>query len=113
MKYPEKYRKECHTTHMHHFLIPFEGRELSVFASNWGGGWEHVSVSLKNRCPNWREMCLVKNLFWNDDEECIQFHPKESEYINLHNYCLHIWKPPIEVSQLLDSRMDLKSLCEK
>lgn len=41
-------------------------REMAIIAS-WAGGWEHVSVSLRNRCPTWDEMCLVKDIFWRDD----------------------------------------------
>jgi hypothetical protein len=55
-------------------------------------GWEHVSVSLRNRTPTWEEMSFVKNLFWKDDETVIQFHPKKSEYINRHPYVLHLWR---------------------
>ena len=66
-------------------------REMAIIAS-WGGGWEHVSVSLRNRCPTWDEMCLVKDIFWQDDECVVQFHPPKSEYVNLHLYCLHLWK---------------------
>ena len=36
---------------------------IAVIAS-WGGGWEHVSVSLARRCPTWEEMCMVKDIFW-------------------------------------------------
>src|SRR3990167_1899538 len=54
--------------------------------------WEHVSVSMTNRTPTWEEMCFVKNLFWEDEETVVQFHPKKSEYRNLHPYCLHLWK---------------------
>jgi hypothetical protein len=56
-------------------------------------GWEHVSVSVDGRVPNWQEMCFVKNLFWSDEECVVQFHPPKSEYVNLHPYCLHLWKP--------------------
>lgn len=73
------------------FQIPFEGRLLNVMASD-GMGWDHVSVSLQNRCPNWREMSYVKSLFWDDSETVAQFHPKKSEYINNHPHCLHLWK---------------------
>lgn len=55
-------------------------------------GWEHVSVSCKKRCPNWIEMCFVKDLFWGDEELVVQFHPKKSEYVNHHPYCLHLWR---------------------
>ena len=54
--------------------------------------WEHVSVSLPNRCPTWAEMCFVKALFWEDHEAVIQFHPPQSEYVNVHPYCLHLWR---------------------
>lgn len=55
-------------------------------------GWEHVSASLEHRCPNWEEMAYIKSLFWEDNETVIQFHPKKTEYKNLHPYCLHMWK---------------------
>lgn len=44
------------------FLIPCQSFTLRVIASD-GQGWEHVSVSLPNRCPNWREMCFIKDVF--------------------------------------------------
>ena len=62
-------------------------------------GWEHVSVTVKgwvdlslNRTPTWGEMCFVKDKFWGEDETVIQFHPKKSEYKNVHPNCLHLWK---------------------
>lgn len=54
--------------------------------------WEHVSVSARNRCPTWGEMCFVKGLFWGDDETVIQFHPREDKYINNHPFVLHLWR---------------------
>jgi hypothetical protein len=74
------------------FLIPFRGRGLAVIASN-DGGWEHVSVSLKNRCPNWEEMCFIKSMFWDEKEYVMQLHPPKSKHLNIHQYCLHLWKP--------------------
>jgi hypothetical protein len=58
-------------------------------------GWEHVSVTLPktpNLTPSWMEMCLVKGLFWGKDQVVVQFHPKESEYVNLHPGCLHLFR---------------------
>jgi hypothetical protein len=56
--------------------------------------WEHVSVSLPDRTPIWEEMCFIKNLFWDDEDCVIQFHPPNSEYVNCHPYCLHLWRCP-------------------
>lgn len=71
---------------------PKESSPLRVIASDCYGGWEHVSVSLPNRCPTWDEMCKIKSLFWDADDCVIQFHPPESDYVNNHPYCLHMWR---------------------
>lgn len=72
-----------------------KGANLHVIAS-WGGGWDHVSVSLPNRCPTWDEMAAVKNMFFRPNETAIEYHPAELNYVNQHPYCLHIWKPQNE-----------------
>ena len=56
-------------------------------------GWEHVSIELMaRRLPTWDEMCYVKDLFWDEEEEVIQIHPKKSHYVNL-TEALHLWRP--------------------
>lgn len=77
------------------FKIPFngfDGVELYCIASH-GGGWEHVSVSVPNRCPTWQEMCFIKDLFFEAEDCVIQYHPPKSDYVNLHRYVLHLWRP--------------------
>lgn len=74
-----------------HLLASKKPRPASVVFS-WGGGWDHVSVSFPNRCPTWEEMCEIKQMFFRPDEVCVQYHPAESEYVNTHPYCLHIWR---------------------
>lgn len=74
------------------------GAMLRIIASDGrhpdAKGWEHVSVSVggSNRCPNWPEMCFVKDLFWGEEETVIQFHPPKSEYVNTHPTTLHLWR---------------------
>lgn len=60
---------------------------------SYGGGWEHISIDGKNRLPSWDEMCELKDMFFEEDECCVQYHPPKSEYVNNAKYCLHIWKP--------------------
>ena len=69
-----------------------EVRLLHVIASD-GEDWEHVSVSLPDRCPVWEEMRIMKDLFWGDEDTVIQIHPPKSDYVNNHQYCLHLWRP--------------------
>jgi hypothetical protein len=75
------------------------GSELLIVSSGVDRtyGWEHVSVSIKHRTPNWMEMCWVKDQFWNEDECAVQYHPPRDEYINYHPYCLHLFRPLNEV----------------
>lgn len=63
------------------------------FIFSYQMGWEHLSVSMPSKTPSWEQMCMMKDVFWNKDEACVQYHPKEEDYVNMHQHCLHIWKP--------------------
>lgn len=98
MKVPEEYREKegmlgstAEIGNNGCFMIPFESRTLCVIASD-GEWWDHVSVSLTSRTPNWREMCFIKDLFFEKHECVVQYHPPESEYVNNHPFCLHLWR---------------------
>jgi hypothetical protein len=85
------------------FRIPYKGAlKLAVIANDGDHqaaglpseyAWEHASVSLPGRCPNWSEMSFIKDLFWDEHETVMQLHVPKSEHRNLHPYCLHLWKP--------------------
>jgi hypothetical protein len=75
------------------FFVPAARPDVLRVIVSDGEGWEHASVSLPHRCPTWKEMSLVKSLFW-DDEDCVmQLHPPRSDWINNHSFCLHMWRP--------------------
>jgi hypothetical protein len=100
-KFPEEYRlksgplgsSQADGNNGAGFIPTRPGQTPLKFICSDGAGWEHVSVSLPNRCPTWEEMCKVKDLFWTQDECVVQFHPPRSEYVNNHPYCLHLWRP--------------------
>ena len=74
---------------------PGEARGICVVASN-GMDWKHVSVSFGSRStktPSWETMCWVKDLFWDDEDWVVQFHPAKSEHVNFHPGCLHLFQP--------------------
>lgn len=83
------------------FLFPhyrINDYEIRCMVSD-GMGWEHVSVTVSHknkdssRCPTWEEMCWVKDMFWNESDVVVQYHPAKKDYISMHPYCLHLWKP--------------------
>lgn len=59
-----------------------------------GAGWDHVSISpyKKRFLPSWDDMCRLKDVFFYEEEDVIQIHPKKSEYVNNMGNCLHLWR---------------------
>lgn len=74
------------------FLVKYLFATLRVLASS-DGGWEHVSVSLADRTPTWKEMDHIKRLFFKDDEVVMQLHVTTADHIDIHPYTLHLWRP--------------------
>lgn len=62
-------------------------------------GWEHVAIHVGNgrKTPSWEVMCKAKAVFWGDDEEVVQIHPKKSAYFHgiegANMEVLHLWRP--------------------
>lgn len=75
------------------FHVEADGCQLRCIASD-GGGWQHVSVSQlgSKHPPRWGVMCAIKDLFFEDEDWVVQFHPAKSEYVNNHEGCLHLWR---------------------
>lgn len=106
-KVPEKYRVTKGRMASTHelgnngcFMIPLPGISKShayVMASD-GAGWEHVSVHIavnqkKQFTPTWSQMCLIKGLFWGEEDAVMQLHPAKKDYVNNHPNVLHLWRP--------------------
>lgn len=82
-----------------YYYDKFNNKRLN-FIFSYQMGWEHLSVSMPNRTPTWEQMCMMKDIFWNKNEACVEYHPPEEDYVNMHKHCLHIWKPTNEVLPL-------------
>lgn len=92
-KFPEQHRVAGHAGKSGAFVFKKNNITFRMVASN-GLGWEHVSISLdKKRSPDWEEMCMLKNIFWDEDDCVIQFHPAKKDYVDNHPNCLHLWRP--------------------
>lgn len=81
-----------------YFYIPHGRTELGVMVSSGDEQipWEHVSAKARDykgeRTPTWAEMCWLKDLFWDESECVVQYHPPKDDYVNNHPYVLHLWK---------------------
>lgn len=87
------------------FVIPVAQDTWALTLASCGNEivpWDHVSArigvkkyhgKMVERCPSWDEMCLLKDIFWDDTECVMQLHPKAADYVNHHPFVLHLWKP--------------------
>jgi len=76
------------------FTLPPDPRSILCIASD-GCGFKHVSVSYilsPAKTPSWEVMCQVKDLFWEEEDWVVQFHPAKSESVNFHKGALHLWE---------------------
>lgn len=56
------------------------------------GRWLHLSVSRRSRLPSWDDLKACRNIFFGPEVEVIQVLAPESEWVNVHNWCLHLWQ---------------------
>lgn len=68
------------------------GTVLRVIAAS-GKGWDHVSVSVHDRTPTWYEMEHVRKLLFHPHEVVVQYHVPDTDHVNIHPNCLHLWRP--------------------
>lgn len=73
--------------------LPPNGEAIATVIASTGEGWDHVSVSLPDRCPTWEEMEHIKRLFFRESELAMQLHVQPRHHISRHPYCLHLWRP--------------------
>jgi hypothetical protein len=78
---------------------PIDGAPMVAIASN-GGGWDHVSISRQNRCPNWIELEFARRTFFRPEITVMQLHVPALDHINRHPYCLHLWHPHPRVATI-------------
>ena len=55
--------------------------------------WLHLSFSRADRMPDYADLQLVRRELIGTDRLSVQFFPAAEEYVNLHNFCLHLWAP--------------------
>ena len=53
--------------------------------------WLHVSFSRNHKLPSYQEIKQVKTDFIGKDNVAIMIFPAQVDYVNLHEFCLHLW----------------------
>jgi hypothetical protein len=58
-----------------------------------GKAWLHVSLSYPKRMPSYADMKEIKTMFIGPCAVAYELFPPETELINAHPYCRHLWSP--------------------
>lgn len=58
-----------------------------------GRRWLHFSISHTFHYPTWDTLRSIKNWIVGREGVAYQALPKESEYVNAHPNCFHLWSP--------------------
>ena len=68
----------------------------NVIVSKDAGLW-HLSISRKNRLPSYDDLKEARYRFMPDIKPdikyVVQIFPPKQDFVNLHEYCLHLWEP--------------------
>ena len=62
---------------------------------NWGL-LLHVSVSYEKTDPSWKDLLMIREVFFDDTIDCMMVMPKSKDYVNYHPHTFHIWQTPTE-----------------
>lgn len=54
----------------------------------------HASMSYGDHLPSWEEIKLVREAIFPLEVDTAMILPRQSDYVNVHNFCLHLWQIP-------------------
>lgn len=56
----------------------------------------HVSMSYPDHDPTWDEIKAVRAAFFPADVDAMMMLPRQSNFVNVHQHCFHLWQTPQE-----------------
>ena len=72
--------------------IPFKFMGCVVIITKDAGLW-HMSISRKDRLPNYDELKTARYQFFEDVPYMVQIFPPKEHFVNIHQFTLHLWEP--------------------
>lgn len=75
------------------FWIGKNGLRVMASAATYDDGnvWLHVSLSRKDRMPNYSDLVFVKQNFIGLDKKAVMVLPGQKYHVNMHKFCLHLF----------------------
>lgn len=67
----------------------------TILVSHVSAGW-HMSISHRKRNPTWEEVRTARYALLPDGVTMAMLLPPVDEYVNVHEFCFHLWEMPGE-----------------
>jgi hypothetical protein len=71
-------------------------------------GLYHLSLSRKDRLPSYDELKQARYQFLPDVPYVVQIFPPQEDFVNVHDFCLHLWEP----KDFVYSELNVKNFLE-
>ena len=72
--------------------VPLSSACFSVALERDGRWWLHLSVANHDgKLPSWESLLYARDVVAGPEATAYQVLPPCSQYLNLHEYCLHLW----------------------
>jgi hypothetical protein len=55
-------------------------------------GYDHISLSHPHRLPTWDEIKYMRNKYGDPNKFYVIVLPPMEFYLNLHEFCMHLWE---------------------
>jgi hypothetical protein len=75
-----------------------------IIASQQRAGW-HLSISRPDKLPTWEEVRDARYAIVPDEATMAMLLPPQSEYVNVHSYCLQLYEIPGEYIERHQDRL--------
>lgn len=76
------------------FFWLLDGLKAAINAFGHDGHiWIHASISHPDRLPTYAELCRLKESVFGKEGIAAQVFEAESNHVNIHPNCLHLWGP--------------------
>lgn len=68
------------------------GKSGIIILHSIDNGKNHISLSYKNKLPSYEEIKEARYQLCPNIKYMAQIFPPKEEFINAHEYCLHLWE---------------------
>jgi hypothetical protein len=84
-------REQCYGAYRADMGI-WKGLTIMASVGIWDDqAWYHVSCARRDRSPDYKDLKMLKDVWFGANRWAIQLFPEAEKHVNTHKNCLHLW----------------------